>query len=371
MSRVHAPHVVRAAPLFLAAAALDGEASPVPAGAMRIESSGFIYEQAAFPSAHASTIVETPDGLVAAWFGGTAEGRPDVGIWLSRRDGAGWSAPVEVADGSQPDGGRHPCWNPVLFQPPQGPLVLFYKVGPNPREWWGLVRTSFDRGRTWSAPIALPPGFLGPIRAKPVAMADGAMLAGSSTEHAGWVVHMERFAAGGWTPAALASASAWRKTGPLNDPGRFGAIQPTILVHSPTRLQILCRSRQEVVTEAWSEDAGQSWSRMAATSLPNPSAGIDALRLADGRFLLVYNPTTRDRRKLEIAVSEDGKAWRRGLVLEDSEGEYSYPALIQARDGRVHATYTWKRQRIKHVVIDPGRAVRARRPCARAPRRGA
>jgi predicted neuraminidase len=326
---------------------------------MRIESSEFIYERAAFPSAHASTIVETRGGLVAAWFGGTAEGRPDVGIWLSRRDGPDWSAPVEVADGSQPDGKRHPCWNPVLFQPPTGPLVLFYKVGPNPREWWGLVRTSFDRGRTWSAAIRLPLGILGPIRAKPVTMDDGGMLAGSSTEHEGWIVHMERFAAsagaGGWTPAALASAAAWRSTGPLNDRGEFAAIQPTILVHSPTQVQILCRSRQGVITESWSGDSGRSWSRMKPTALPNPSAGIDAVRLADGRFLLVYNPTTRDRRKLEIAVSEDGKAWRRGLVLEDAEGEYSYPALIQARDGRVHATYTWKRQRIKHVVIDPAR----------------
>jgi predicted neuraminidase len=362
---VRARHVVRAAPLFLAAAALDGEASPVPAGAMRIDSSEFIYEQAAFPSAHASTIVETPDGLVAAWFGGTAEGRDDVGIWLSRRDGTGWSEPVEVANGSQPDGKRHPCWNPVLFQPSTGPLLLFYKVGPNPREWWGLARTSADGGRTWSAAIALPPGVLGPIRAKPIELGGGELLAGSSTEHAGWVVHMERFAAsggaGGWTPAALASAAAWRRTGPLNDPREFGAIQPTILAHSPTQMQILCRSRQGVITESWSEDAGRTWSPMEATSLPNPSAGIDAVRLADGRFVLVYNPTTRDRRRLEIAVSEDGKAWRRGLVLEDSKGEYSYPALIQARDGRVHATYTWKRQRIKHVVIDPGRPERDRK----------
>lgn len=337
-------------------------ASSIPTSPMRIESSELVYERAPFPSAHASTIVETAEGLVAAWFGGTAEGRPDVGIWLSRRGAAGWTAPVEVADGTQPGGARHPCWNPVLFQPSGGPLLLFYKVGPNPREWWGLVRTSADGGRSWSAPIALPPGILGPIRAKPVELARGDLLAGSSTEHAGWVVHMERFAApradSAWT-AALASAAAWNKTGPLNEPGEFGAIQPTILVHSPRRIQILCRSRQGVVTESWSEDAGRTWGRMRATSLANPSAGIDALRLADGRFLLVYNPTARDRRKLEIAVSEDGQAWRAGLVLEDAEGEYSYPALIQTRDGRVHATYTWRRERIKHVVVEPGRRNRA------------
>lgn len=315
--------------------------------------SELLYERAPFPSAHASTIVETPGGLLAAWFGGTRERHPDVGIWVSRHSGGSWSQPIEVANGVQPDGSRHPCWNPVLFQPSRGPLLLFYKVGPSPSEWWGLVRTSADDGRTWSAALKLPDGILGPIRAKPVELAGGELLAGSSTEHAGWVVHMERFL--GRTRMDLASARAWQRVGPLNDPKEFGAIQPTILVHSKARLQILCRSQQGVITEAWSEDAGRSWGRMSATTLPNPSAGIDALRLADGRFLLVYNPTTKGRHKLEIAVSGDGKTWRRGVVLEDSPGEYSYPAMIQSRDGLVHATYTWQRQRIKHVVVDPAR----------------
>jgi predicted neuraminidase len=313
-----------------------------------IVSAEIIGERAPFRSAHASTIVETKDGLVAAWFAGTGEGNPDVGIWLSRRGGDGWSAPVEVADGRQPDGTRHPCWNPVLFQPSMGPLVLFYKVGPSPSEWWALARTSTDGGRSWSDAVRLPRGFLGPIRAKPVELAGGDVLAGSSTEDAGWVVHMER-----WTPPDLASAAAWRKTGPLNDPRELEAIQPTFLVHSPTRLQALCRSRQKVITELWSDDGGATWGRMAATALPNPSAGIDALRLADGRFLLVYNPTTSGRDRLDVAVSADGKAWRRAVVLEASAGEYSYPAAIQGRDGRVHVTYTWKRERIKHVVLDP------------------
>src|SRR5262249_1577784 len=128
-------------------AAMSGAAAagrPAPSAAPAIVHSELIYEQAAFPSAHASTIVETREGLVAAWFGGRAEGDPEVGIWLARRDGARWSAPVEVATGLQPDGTRHPCWNPVLFQPRRGPLLLFYKVGPSPREWWGEVRTSAD-----------------------------------------------------------------------------------------------------------------------------------------------------------------------------------------------------------------------------------
>lgn len=315
-----------------------------------IVTSEFIFEKAPFPSSHASTIVETPQGLVTAWFGGTAERNPDVGIWVSRQERGRWSPPVEVANGVQPDGTRHPCWNPVLFQPSDGPLLLFYKVGPSPSRWWGLVRTSTDAGRTWSSPIALPAGILGPIRAKPVELGPGVLLAGSSTEHDGWVVHMERFS-GPWTADALASPASWQKSAPLNAADEFGAIQPTILVHSPTELQILNRSRQSVITEVWSRDGGRTWGRMTATGLPNPSAGIDAVRLSNGKFLLVYNPMKTGRDKLQIASSSDGKTWAPVVMLEDSPGEYSYPAMIQARDGRVHVTYTWKRRLIKHVVL--------------------
>ena len=335
--------------LFVVLLGMIGAQATAPAPVARSE---FIFEHAPFPSAHASTIVESRDGLVAAWFGGTAERNPDVGIWVSRHDASGWSAPIEVANGVQPDGTRHPCWNPVLFQPSNGPLVLFYKVGPSPSRWWGMARTSTDAGRTWSAAIALPAGMLGPIRAKPIEVRPGVMLAGSSTENDGWVVHMERFS-GSWTAESLASAVSWQTSGPLNARDRFGAIQPTILVHSPSLLQILCRSQQHVITEAWSQDGGTTWGLMSATTLPNPSAGIDAVRLADGRFLLVSNPSPTSRQKLEVAISSDGKAWRTALVLEEEgSGEHSYPAMIQTRDGAIHLTYTWKRDRIKHVVLD-------------------
>ncbi|HET6197058.1 MAG TPA: sialidase family protein, partial [Acetobacteraceae bacterium] len=299
--------------LFVVLLGMIGAQAAAPAPVARSE---FIFEHAPFPSAHASTIVESRDGLVAAWFGGTAERNPDVGIWVSRHDASGWSAPIEVANGVQPDGTRHPCWNPVLFQPSNGPLVLFYKVGPSPSRWWGMARTSADAGRTWSAAIALPAGMLGPIRAKPIEVRPGVMLAGSSTENDGWVVHMERFS-GSWTAESLASAASWQTSGPLNARDRFGAIQPTILVHSPSLLQILCRSQQHVITEAWSQDGGTTWGPMSATTLPNPSAGIDAVRLADGRFLLVSNPSPTSRQKLEVAISSDGRAWRTALVLEE------------------------------------------------------
>ena len=316
----------------------------LPQGSNAIVTIEFIFEEAPFPSCHASTIVETQSGLVAAWFGGTREKDPDVGIWVSRQDKRGWSKLVEVADGVQQDGRRYPCWNPVLFQPSRGPLLLFYKVGPSPSEWWGMLTRSTDEGVTWTKPNRLPNGILGPIKNKPIQLGDGSIFCGSSTEDAGWRVHMERTSDMGLT---------WQKTEALNDKTQFGAIQPTILAYRSGGIQILCRSQQGKITESWSSDGGKTWSTMKATLLPNPNAGIDAVMLKDGRGLLVYNHTEKGRSPLNVAVSSDGKLWNAALILENQPGEYSYPAVIQTADDLVHITYTWKRQRIKHVVINP------------------
>jgi predicted neuraminidase len=308
--------------------------------------SEFIFETAPFPSCHASTIAQTKDGLIAAWFGGKFERSPDVGIWISRYDGTKWSQVTEVANGLQKDGTRFPCWNPVLFQPKNGPLLLFYKVGPSPSTWWGMLMSSTDDGKSWSKPERLPDGILGPIKNKPVQLADGTLLSGSSDESDGWTVHMERTSDLGKT---------WQKTAALNDAKQFGVIQPTILVYPGGRIQILCRSQQGNIVESWSEDSGKTWSAMRATSLPNPNSGIDAVMLKDGRALLVYNHSKNgDRSHLNVAVSSDGKVWKAALELENQPGEYSYPAVIQTSDGLVHITYTWKRERIKHIVVDPG-----------------
>jgi len=313
--------------------------------------SEFIYEEAPFPECHASTIEETEDGLVAAWFGGTEESHTDVGIWVSRLENGEWSAPVEVADGVQHDTKEYPCWNPVLFQPDAGPLMLFYKVGPSPEEWWGVLRTSDDGGRSWSRACRLPEDILGPIKNKPIQLSNGDIYSPSSTEHEGWRVHFER------TPDL---ARSWELVGPVNTGERFGVIQPTLLIHQDGRLQALCRSRQGVIVEIWSDDFGASWGPLRATDLPNPNSGIDGVTLDDGRQLLVYNHTTvpegrwgGPRSPLNVAVSEDGQSWSAALVLENQPGEYSYPAVIQSSDGLVHVTYTWKRQRIKHSVINP------------------
>lgn len=305
----------------------------------------FVYDDVSFPQCHASTIAETPAGLVAAWFGGTREKHEDVGIWVARQVDGKWTAPVEVANGVWDDGKRYPCWNPVLFQAADGPLVLFYKVGPDPRTWWGMVTMSTEVDKNWSQPRKLPEGFAGPIKNKPVMIGD-TLLCPSSTEDNGWRVHIERYSDRG---------QKHEKSGPLNDGGAIGAIQPTILVHGDNVVQILCRTRQKRISECWSKDGGLTWSEMKLTDLPNPNSGIDAVTLADGRHLLVYNHTERGRSPLNVAVSDYGVKWQAALVLENEPGEYSYPAVIQAADGLVHITYTWKRTEVKHVVVDPAK----------------
>lgn len=330
---------------FFAQAAEPASAQP---GLVKSE---FIFQQAPFRSCHASTIVETRDGLMAAWFGGTEEGALDVGIWLSQNDGNAWSVPFEIANGADDAKRiRYPCWNPVLFQPRKGPLLLFYKAGPSPSTWWGMLMRSEDGGRSWSPPKRLSKDLIngdiyGPIKNKPVELDDNWLLCGSSTEDAGWRVHMERTHSFG---------QQWSRTGPLNAAMEFGAIQPSILAYPSGKLQILCRTKRLLITECWSDDGGQTWSRMKATDLPNPNSGLDGVVLRDGRALLVYNHTTDGRGVLNVAVSPEGKRWSAALVLENEPGsEFSYPAVIQTSDGLVRVTYTWKRERIKHAVIDP------------------
>jgi len=319
----------------------------IPAPILKSE---FLFETAPFASVHASTLVETASGLVAAWFGGSREGAADVGIWLTRSMGGQWDPPSEVATGMQADGTRYPCWNPVLFELPGHALALFYKVGPSSQRWWGMVRTSSDDGRNWSDARRLPDGILGPIKNKPVLLAGNIIVAGSSTESpdhpSAWRVHFERSEDGArtWTPTPALSS---------NGGSVIDAIQPSILIHPRQKLQAVGRTRSGRIFETWSEDQGRTWTPLALTALPNPNSGIDAITLRDGRHLVVYNHTAQARSPLNVAISRDGRAWEAAVVLEQGPGEFSYPAVIQTRDRFVHITYTWKRRRIKHVVLDP------------------
>ncbi|MEP7272956.1 MAG: sialidase family protein [Acidobacteriota bacterium] len=320
----------------------------------------FIYETAPFPSCHASTVVELKNGdILAAWFGGADEGEPDVAIWGSRRTGGRWSALAELA--------REPkiaTYNPVLFHTKDGRLWLYYKFGPHPERWTAARRFSIDDGKTWSPIEHLPAGLYGPIRAKPEVLEDGTIVSGTSVEtYRSWACWIERSTDNGKT---------WSKFGPITVPSATstpaprsdgsgvsewsqteGIIQPSVVSLGGSRLRLYARStsRTGKVCVADSSDAGVTWTQARAIDLPNPNSGLDAVALRDGRVVLVYNHTARGRTPLNLAVSTDGERFRMFETLEDQPGEYSYPSMIQGRDGDLHITYTWNRKKIRYIRI--------------------
>jgi predicted neuraminidase len=307
----------------------------------------FIYTQAPFPSAHASTIVELKNGdLLAAWFGGSAEGKPDVAIWSAQRTHGTWTAPTELV--------REPniaCYNPVLFYSADGKLWFYYKFGPHPSSWSAGRRFSTDDGKTWSDVEHLPAGLYGPIRAKPLVLPDGTIVSGTSVEsYHSWAAWIERSADNG---------STWSKIGPIVAPGTptptetYGIIQPSVVRLKDGTLRLYARSTEQIakICVADSHDGGIHWTAVHTLDLPNPNSGIDAIALPDGRVVLVFNNTTRGRTPLNLAVSADGEHFRIFQTLESDRGEYSYPAMIQSRDGGIHLTYTWNRRRIRYAHL--------------------
>jgi predicted neuraminidase len=323
------------------------------------------------PSCHAATIVEAAPGeFLAAWFAGTYEGHPDVAIWSARREGGAWGEPVVVAD--EP-GVSH--YNPLLFGDRTGVLWLFYKIGISVPTWTGMYRRSRDDGRSWSAPVMLPAGLIGPAKNKPITVSNGDILCGASAETWGsWACWVEASADGGrsWTkhgpieaPRAgtyeagretVVSAVWDESSGKLVLPKHFpGVIQPTLWEYAPGRLKMLMRSTQKIgcVCVSLSDDYGRTWSPTARLPIPNPNSGLDAVRLTDGRIVLACNPVPEGRTPLSVLASDDnGVTWPRRIDLETGCGEYSYPSIIQADDGCVHVVATHQRKQIFHYVLD-------------------
>ena len=312
---------------------------------------GLLFSSPPFKNCHASTIVEDRNGDISvACFGGSQEGKMDVVILYGKINAERKVVPEEIANGVVNDSLRFPCWNPVLLRKKDGQLVLFYKVGPNPREWWGNYKTSDDNGATWSEVKHLPVGVLGPIKNKAMQLDNGDILCPSSVEYSSgrWKVFIDK---------ADSMVQNWIVI-PVDTNSAFDAIQPSILRYSKNRLGILCRSKQGNIVQAWSKDNGDTWSVLSRTSLPNPNSGTDAVTLKDGRQLLVYNPDVpgkewfNGRARLRVALSENGSDWQDIIELENgTKEEYSYPAIIQSSNGLVHITYTYDRKNIKYVVL--------------------
>lgn len=317
--------------------------------------SEFVFDSAPFPSCHASTVVELPNGdLLSAWFGGAGEGKPDVAIWASRRAGGKWTEPVEMVRERET-----PCWNPVLFHTKDGRLWLYYKFGTSPSQWTAGRKVSADHGKSWSAAEHLPAGIYGPIRAKPLVMEDGTIVSGSSVEsYRSWAAWIERSTDGGKT---------FSRIGPITVPGDGGGsddgkstrglIQPSVISLGGKKLRMYARSTQNIgrVCVADSTDGGVTWTEAHPLDVVNPNSGIDAVALRDGRVVLVYNNTVKGRSPLNLAVSRDGEKFTMFHTLEDAAGEeFSYPNVIQGKYGDLHIIYTWRRKKIRYVKLALG-----------------
>ncbi len=357
----------------------------------------FVYTNADFPQCHSATLAFAENGdLLCAFNGGTAEHEPDTKVRLSRkaRGSDTWSAPELVAE---PERARWCLDNPVLFRIPEPgePLLLWYKIRPgyNMKEgdidistiafWEARLKKSYDNGLTWSDSEALPEGFLGPIKDKPV-WHEGRLICGSSTQskyaHIPSRIHFEWSDDRGasWQKSVpdsveLSIPCKLRKLGRVgenrdvpDDPDRFfgnwapiSSIQPTILIHRDGTLQALCRTGNGKMSTTWSRDNGATWGPETLTEIPQNGSGIDAVTLPAGRFALVYNDFetlpgrgSAPRSPLKLAVSEDGLHWTDVVTLEDDAiKEYSYPAVICDDQGYLHIAYTWRRYRIKYVKV--------------------
>jgi len=316
-----------------------------------LESEYVSYPTDRHPSSHCSTVVELPSGeLLCAWYAGSGEAKRDVQILAaSKAPGASaWSQPWVAAD----DDPQLPMGNCVLWVDGQGLLWLFYNVmhgkleghwGPGVR--WDTCdcryRISPDGGRTWGDLVMLRHQWHCVFRTKPLVHSSGAIIIG--VEHSRENSHFFVSRDGG---------AHWDFTGPV--PGVENE-HPTLIERRDGSLFALLRpSDQHFIPRTLSSDLGCTWSTAVNTDLPNPHAAIDMVKLQDGRVALTFNNSAQHRTPLTVALSEDeGETWPVMRDVETEPGEFSYPGLIQGRDGRLHLTYTWRRTHIRHACFDP------------------
>lgn len=315
---------------------------------MKIVKKQFVFDDPTpTPECHASTVVKATDGsLIAAWFGGERESRPDVMIWVSRYENGKWSTPVTV---SKEEGIPH--WNPVLFMRDDNTVCLFYKVGFYICDWQTMVVESKDSGKSWSEPYELIAGDFsggrGPVKNKPIYLSNGTILAPGSVERGPWRCFVD----------IQGKDGAWvKKDIPVNaDVSDTNVIQPTLWEYPKGHLHALLRSNKGYIYRSDSVDFGESWCDVYPTDIPNNNSGIDCVRTDDGRIVLVCNPNPGDfteRSPLSVFVSKDnGSSFTKAFDIETESGEFSYPSVVSDKN-KVYVVYTWKRKKIAFCEIE-------------------
>ncbi|MDR6415505.1 exo-alpha-sialidase [Pseudarthrobacter sulfonivorans] len=382
----------------------------------RADGADFAYLPAPTVQSHAANLLTLPDGrLGCVWFGGTQEGVPDISIWFSTLDAGSsqWSAPEQLSDDSTRSE-QNPI---LFTAPDTSLWLLYtaQKAG-NQDTAEVRRRTSTDSGRTWGPvetlfaanetggvfvrqlPVVLPSGrLIVPIFR--CITTPGEKWVGNSDDSA---VMISDDAGATWTETVL--------------PGSLGCVHMNIQPVADGSLLALFRSRwADSIYESRSTDDGTTWSEPVPTELPNNNSSIQFTALADGRLALVYNHSRAEenterrlslydeidddglaeeqgqlaepvpgaavstegaprgafwgtpRSPMTLAISEDsGRTWpiRRNLDVGDGyclsnnsrdglNREYSYPSIHQGPDGALNIAYTYFRQAIKFVRVDP------------------
>lgn len=331
---------------------------------------------------HAPGIVECPDGsLFVSWYRGSGERKADdVAVYGARRakDGSVWSDAFLLVDTP-----GFPDCNTCLMVDPQQRLWLFWPIvlantwetcltqylvstdysQPGPPRW-------SDRGTLWLKPADFSQKGLQLLDAElqrqnlPRTPEEQAELASfreqvgnKMYQRLGWqprckpiVLRDGRWLLPLYTDTFSISLMAisddrgatWHASEPLIG---FGNIQPTLLERNDGSVVAYMRENgpRKKIRASESRDRGETWSEVGTIDLPNPGAGIDGVRLANGHWVLVYNDTQEERNRLAISVSRDeGRTWTATRHLEDQPtGSYHYPAVTQGADGRIHVVYSY------------------------------
>ena len=352
---------------------------------------------------HAPSIVEMRDGsLRAVWFSGSREGAGDVTIQTAIFDKSSqqWSSELSLFDRAQLQRG---LWryvkkigNPVIARAPDGSLHL-WMVNVSLGGWAGSAITwsrSDDDGITWAQPMRLVTSpFLNIstlVKAAPVAMANGQISLPVYHEF------IAKFA------EVLHIDASGRVLDKVRIPGSQTSLQPVVLASGAQTAEALMRATQDgQIMSSATQNAGQNWSVASPVALPNPNSALAGAVLQDGSRWLALNPTTAGREKLALIRLDDAakkemlveppiqnKQMASPLSLENYAAvlgaelksigvapldiaayvasaqrqlctgascvqEFSYPFLLQSRDGTLHLVYTWHRTRIKHILLDP------------------
>lgn len=345
---------------------------------------------------HGSSVVELPGGdLLAAWFQGSGErNADDVRIMGARFKNGKWSAPFLLADTPHiPDcnpvlflnhakelflvwiavqanrwehsvlrvrtttdyqGSGAPRWtwqDNILLKPDDSfasAIETGFKTLPSPGHGWAEYAPSYEKMITAAARDAGKRSFGWMTRIKPLLLPEGRIVLPLYSD--------------GFNLSLMAISDddgrTWKPGSPLVG---YGPIQPALAMKKDGTLAAYLRDSGDTpnrVHYSESKDRGQSWTPSVKTEIPN-TASVEALVLKNGLWLFLGNDLYGSRSRLSLYVSDDeGKTWKWKHLIEDREkGGYSYPALIQAADGRIHITYSFHpentRKTIKHVQLKP------------------